>query len=203
MKRLISAAFALAFLSFAGAASAATCAATTTPNTSGVTANSQYEMLIEVCERVGTVVRATATPTVTASSAYASGNNVGGLLTFTSVGRTSTGTGLLQDITVNFKSAQTAQLDFVWCGSDTPSSTTVTDKSAAALAVADFDKCRVIAHITDCTSMGTPSSCIAQGLAVPVALASGTSGYGWLITRGTPTFTATSDVKVSLGILRN
>lgn len=203
MKRLIGAAFALACVLVAGSASAATCAATTTPNTSGVTANSQYEMLIEVCERVGTVVRATASPTVTASSAYATGNNIGGLLTFSAVGRTSTGTGLIQDITLNFKSAQTAPIDFVWCGSDTPSNTTVTDKTAAALAVADFDKCRVIAHITDCTSMGTPSSCIAQGLAVPVALASGTSGYGWLISRGTPTYTATSDVKVSLGILRN
>lgn len=157
--------------------------------------------VIEATDQAPDVVTITAAPTVTASSVYASGNSVGGLLTFAGVGRASGGSGFIQAVTLNFKSAQTAATDFAFCNA-TPASTTLTDKTAVSVAVADFDKCRVV-HITDCTSLGTPSVCSADNLALPFALPTGTSGYGFLVTRGTPTYSATSDVSVALRVIRN
>lgn len=147
----------------------------------------------------------TAAPTVTASSAYASGNAVGSLQTLSSALRQQTvgglGTAILQRVQVNFKSAQTAQTDIILF-SASPSSTTVTDKSAIAIATADFDKVIGVIHVSDCTAQGTPSSCQANNLAIPVYNASGSALYAVAVTRGTPTFTATSDVSITYTFLQ-
>ena len=150
----------------------------------------------------GNIIKVAVSPTVSASPAYSSGDVMGGLLTFANVARVAAGSGLLQSVTLNFKSAQTAATDFVWCGGDNPSGTTLTDNAAVAVAAADYNKCRVV-HVTDCTGLGTPSVCAADNLAFPFALSSGTTGYGFLVTRGTPTLASTSDVEVALRILRN
>lgn len=151
----------------------------------------------------GDIARITVAPTVTAASAYAAGQAVGPLLTFENASRFPAGSGFIQEVTLNFKSAQTSQTDFVWCGSNQPTASAITDKTTVAMVDADYAKCRVIAHVADCSSLGTPTSCTISGLAVPFALSAGTSGYGFLITRGTPTFTTTSDVTVMLGMVRN
>lgn len=145
----------------------------------------------------------TATPTVTAASAYASGNSVGGLQTFAGAVLTNgNGTGLLQKVVINYKSLQTAQTDLLIFNAN-PSGTTVTDKTAFSLATADFSKLIGVVHVTDCTALGTPSVCMAGNLALPVKTATGTSLFGVLVTRGTPTFTATTDVSVTLQILQD
>lgn len=149
-------------------------------------------------------VDVSASPTVTASSAYASGNVVGSLLTFTNVSATNapaTG-GRVEEVTIYSKSSQTAEIDFVWCGSQSPTNTTLTDKTAVNLAVADFNKCRVVAQLTNWQNMGTPSHATSGQIATPFTLAAGTSGFGFLVTRGAPTFTATTDLQVTLRIGR-
>lgn len=216
LKRAALALALFAGLSFAAPA-LADCTTATTPNTAGTTANATYEAIIKVCEKAiaatpagenhigevgGNIVKVTANPTVSASPAYSSGDVMGALLTFSNVARVAAGSGLLQSVTLNFKSAQTAATDFVWCGGDNPTGTTLTDNAAVAVAAADYNKCRVV-HVTDCTSLGTPSVCTADNLAFPFALTSGTTGYGFLVTRGTPTLASTSDVEVALRILRN
>ena len=77
---------------------------------------------------------------------------MGGLLTFANAARVSAGSGLLQSVTLNFKIVQTAATDFVWCGGNSPTGTTLTDNAAVAVAAADYNKCRVI-HVTDGTSV--------------------------------------------------
>ena len=195
----------------------ADCTTATSPNTAGTTGNATYEATVKVCQTLaagiplaageahlgevgGNIVKVYATPTVS-TSAYASGDAMGGLLVFANVARVSAGSGLLQSVTLNFKSAQTSATDFVWCD-DNPTGTTVTDNAAVAVAVADYNKCRVI-HVTDCVNLGTPSVCSADNLALPFSLTSGTTGRGFLVTRGTPTLASTSDVEVALRILRN
>lgn len=197
----------------------ADCTTATSPNTAGTTGNATYEATVKVCQTLaagiplaageahlgevgGNIIMVAVNPTVSASPAYASGDVMGGLLTFANAARVSAGSGLLQSVTLNFKSAQTAATDFVWCGGNNPTGTTLTDNAAVAVAAADYNKCRVI-HVTDCTSLGTPSVCAADNLAFPFSLASGTTGYGFLVTRGTPTLASTSDVEVALRILRN
>jgi len=138
----------------------------------------------------------TQAPTVTASAAYASGNCIGGLLTFAGVVRGNNITGILQQAGVFCKSAQTGAVDLVLFSAN-PTASTLTDKTNLAIAAADFDKVIGVAHITDWTSLGTPSFAQALGLAMPFAPASGgTTIYGVLVARSTPTFASTSDVEV-------
>jgi hypothetical protein len=146
----------------------------------------------------------TATPTITSGSAYATGNVVGGLLTFTAVSdpnAPATG-GRVEEVTIYSKSSQTAEIDLVWCGANNPTNTTLTDKAAVNLAVADFNKCRVVAQLTNWQNMGTPSHATSGQIASPFLLSTGTTGYGFLVTRGAPTFSSTSDLQVTLRIGR-
>lgn len=146
--------------------------------------------------------------TVTASSAYATGNAVGGLMTVTSATRVSgtagaSGTGgLLQAVVMNTKSAQTTSTD-VFIFNANPTSTTCTDKTAFALNSADFDKVVGVAHINDFTAGNVASIGQAQNLAMVYVLASATSIYACAVTRGTPTWTATSDVSFGFKMLRD
>jgi len=156
----------------------------------------------------GNQITVTVAQTVTASSAYSAGNAVGGLITIAGAARVSgasgaAGTsGLLQSVVVNAKSAQTTQMDLIVFSAN-PTGSTCTDKTAIAVAAADFDKVLGVAHVTDWTNLGTPSVGQAQNLSIPYALASSTTLYGCLVTRGTPTFAATSDISVSTRFLRN
>lgn len=148
----------------------------------------------------GDVVLITASPTVS-TTAYAADDVMGGKMTFANVALRAGGTGLIQEVSLAFKSSQTSPIDFVFCSSD-PSGTTFTDNAAVALAAADYNKCRAI-HVTDCADLGTPSVCTAGNLAFPFDLSSGTTGYGFLVSRGTPTLGSTSDVEVQVRVLRN
>lgn len=140
--------------------------------------------------------------TVTASSAYTSGNAIGGLITVANAARVSAGSGILQSVVVNSKSAQTSQID-IFIFSANPSGSTCTDKTAFSLAAADFDKVLGVVTVTAWFSAGTPSVGQAQNLAMPYALASGTSVYACAVTRATPTYTATSDISVGFRFMRN
>lgn len=142
------------------------------------------------------------TPTVTASSAYASGNTLGGLLTLTGAMRTSGGTALLQKVVISNKSNQMAPTDILIFNAN-PSGTTVTDKTAVAVAVADFNKVIGVVHVTDCTNIGTPSVCQASGLALSLIANGSADLYAVAVTRGTPTFTATTDVSISFVFIKD
>ena len=150
----------------------------------------------------GTTARQTAAPTVTASSAYATGNQVGTKLTLANAARVASGSGVIQSVILNSKSAQTAQFDVIFFSSD-PTGTTFTDKTAVAVAVADFDKVLGVAHITDWTAMGTTSVGTLTGVGLPFALPSGTAIYAMIVVRGTPTFTFTTDLSLSVRILQD
>lgn len=134
----------------------------------------------------------TVAQTVTASSAYASGNCVGGLMTIAGI----PASGFLQSVVVNSKSAQTAAIDIIFLNAN-PVNSTVTDKTAVAVAVADFADIAAVAHVVDWTNTGTTSVGQAVGLAAEYVLATGTTGYAIAVTRGTPTFTATTDISIT------
>jgi len=140
--------------------------------------------------------------TVTASSAYASGNAVGGLITFTNAARVSGGSGLIQSVVAYTKSAQSSGLE-LWVFSANPSGSTCTDKTAFSVAAADFDKVVWVFSISTWYSGGTPSVGLSSDRAIPYALASGTSFYACVVTRSTPTYASTSDVSVAIRLIRN
>lgn len=146
--------------------------------------------------------------TVTASSAYATGNAIGGLMTITGAARVSgtsgaSGTGgLLQSVGANFKDAQTTPID-VFVFKANPSGSTCTDKTAFALATADFDKVLGVVHMNDFTAGNTASFGQTQNLAMPYTLSSATSLFACAVTRSTPTYGSTSDVSFGFQMLRD
>lgn len=154
----------------------------------------------------GVQVVVSQTPTVTSSSVYATGQSVGGLLTFSGAARVqnggANGTGILQRVTIHMKSTQTGPFDLVLF-SQAPTNTTIADKTTFSLATADYGTVMGVIHLSDCTSLGAPSSCVASGLAFALRTVGSGNLYGALVSRGTPTFASTSDVTVSAQIIQD
>lgn len=160
-------------------------------------------------------IRVDVAQTVTASSAYTAGDAIGGLMTIAGASRVSgslgaAGTGgIIQQVAANSKSLQTTQVD-VFIFNSNPTGSTCTNKTAFALATADFDKVIGVASIPGTAANnsgwfggGTGSVGQANNLAMAFDLASATSIYACAVARGTPTFTATSDISFKYQILRN
>lgn len=148
----------------------------------------------------GDVLTAAAAAPAVSTTAYAAGNVVGGLLTFTGAARTAAGAGLIQAATVLSKSAQTAALDLL-IFSDNPTATTFTDKAAVSIAATDMGKLVGVIHLTDWTALGNASIAQAVAAGLPFKLATGTSLYGVLVTRAAMTLASTSDLTLSLRII--
>jgi hypothetical protein len=164
--------------------------------------NEQYVTRTNLLPVGGSIAGPVVAQTVTASSAYTSGNAVGGLMTVPAAFLGS-GSGLIQSVVVNTKSAQTTAMDVVLFSAN-PTGSTCTDKTAFSVVAADFSKVIGVAHVTDWTSLGTPSTGQSQTLAIPITVGAGvTTFYACLVTRSTPTYTATTDVAVTFGIPQN
>ncbi len=142
-------------------------------------------------------LRASQTPTVTASAAYAAGNAVGGLLTFANVARAPGLGGIVQSVILKDKAAQNVPYDLFLF--DAPP-TAPTDKTAVALSAADLARCIGVVPLSGAAfgAASTMGVLMAAGLGLACKLTSGTTIYGILVTRGTPTYASTSDVSVDL-----
>ena len=138
--------------------------------------------------------------TVTASSAYVANNSVGGLIRFNNI----TGpqhSGVIQNVTVTSLSTQTTAYK-LYVFSDNPSSTTIADKATPALNAADVFK------LIDVITLGAADSVIGRTINVTNnigrAFVTPTQTlYGVLVTTGTPTYTSTSDITITLTVLQD
>lgn len=152
-----------------------------------------------------TVYKFVQAQTVTAGSAYASGNAVGGLITITNAARIGGGTGYVASVAVDIKSTQTGAIDVFFFDAN-PSGSTCTDKSNISIVVADFNKVLGYLQIPTASmlSVGTPTVGVVANVKLPFSLvAPGTSLYACVVTRATPTFTATTDVSLDINLVRN
>ncbi len=150
------------------------------------------------------------TPTVD-TSIYASGDVIGGVMTFTNALRSYTRAGKLVAATLFDKTASSGlSACNLWVFNDNPSSSTTTDQGAFNLADADLTKLAgIIAFTSDHVfDGGTGNQVLYQaGLYVPVTgqapsntNTADTSIYAVLVSGGTPTFAAASDLIVRLTI---
>lgn len=138
---------------------------------------------------------ATATPTITSGSAYASGNAIGGIMTF--AGIVNRGYSAVYSVTIVDKAGQSAAVDLIlFSQSFTPTA----DKSAIAISAADA--LNVLANIkvlaADYSAIGTPSVATKSQLFFGAVGTLDNNLYGQLISRGTPTYTSTSDLTVKI-----
>jgi len=139
------------------------------------------------------------TPTVTAG-AYAANDAVGGLLTFANAARESGGGGVVKDVIILDDAGQDAAME-LWLFNAT--FVAMADNALWAPSEADLRKLVAIISTTDGAwfAAGTPSAARVE-VSQRYDLA-GTSLFGQLVTRGTPTFAATDDISVVLGLLQD
>jgi hypothetical protein len=145
---------------------------------------------------IGRTTMATVTPAVTSNGAYATGNEIGGLMTFTIGGA---GSGTLMSLRVTSKSILTTALQ-AYIFSANPANSTWTDKSAPAINAAD------IASLLDVIPLNAPFS----GLGTHTLWNIGGIGTQFVaaklyvvlvaVSAATLTSASTSDITVQLGI---
>jgi hypothetical protein len=143
----------------------------------------------------------TVSPTVD-TAIYASGDLMGGKLTLASAARVAGGTGMIHSLTIVDQDNEKAALDIVFFESD-PTGTTFTDQ--AALDVADADMLNVVGVVSvsasDYVSFVDNAVATLRNIGLSFKLDSGTSLFAAIVSRGTPTYTAATDVQVKVGIL--
>lgn len=134
------------------------------------------------------------------TSAYATGDLIGSKLTYIPAVRPSTKTGVFIGAVISDLAAQTADMDLVLF-SDNPTGTTFTDQ--AALDIADADLPKVIAVIpfrsTGVYTFADNGVHTTNSVMVPVKSLNSTI-YAALVSRGTPTFASSADLKITLAI---
>ena len=140
-----------------------------------------------------------ATPTVD-TNIYASGDTVGTLLTFTAACSLKTSTAQILSVVIFDKDKEAADLDLVLF-KDTPAGT-FTDNAAFdptdAGLLGIVESISVTSHkafndngISLSTEVIRPVKCLTNNL------------YGYLVSRGTPTYTSASDLTVMIEILQD
>lgn len=152
-----------------------------------------------------TAVRwASSNPTITASSAYTAKDSVGGLLTFTGVTCPTSHNGRIIAVQVWDTADQAVEYDLVLFSSN-PTGSTITNKTATNIVLADFAKVLPIINLatTDhfsysATGLSSLSSLGSSAFSVTTTPDAGTL-YGALVTRGTPTYTSTTGVTIRIG----
>lgn len=144
------------------------------------------------------------TPTITASSAYASGNQIGGIMTLTDVLRQYTNApgvsqAELHSVTILDGSKQDAAID-IWFFNQSPTVTS-TNKTAFAMTAANHQaQCigaiSVGASYSDAAAVSTSTDGVnlSKNFYVPSTAATPTNLYAIAIVRGTPTYTSTTSL---------
>lgn len=144
------------------------------------------------------------TTAVSTSPAYTAGDAVGGKRTLTDALRTSNGSAILESITLLDRANQKAAMELIIFDSD-PSAATITDNSAFVYSTDDL---KVLARITiaatDYVTLNSKAIAQLRGLGVTLKGANNnTNLYAALVTTGTPTYAATTDVQITFGFLQD
>ncbi len=146
----------------------------------------------------GTTVSITATPTITASSAYTAKYEVGGLITLANAFG-SANSGRIDSLILTSKSVQTIGFTVHFFRSN-PTNSTWADKTALAINASDIPYYIGAYALSNPNSdMGTVTIYTLDAVSKLVS-ASGTSLYAIIETTGTPTFTSTSDLTLTVVI---
>lgn len=141
--------------------------------------------------------RLAVTPTVSSGAVYAAKDNVGGIMTFTSAARASGGSGVVRQVTIADKGQQMAALDLVLFSATVAG--TATDNATFAPSDADLANLLAVVQIggmADYQDYST-NSAFSRSVELPYVCAA-TSLFGVLVARGTPTYTSTTDIVVTL-----
>jgi len=159
--------------------------------------------LLSSVSRINITKVISVTPTITASSAYVAGYQVGGIMTLTDAIRMDTQTGLgvseLVSITILDKAKQDAAINvFLFSASPTLASS---DHAAFDLTDANLIAACIGVVSVGTTYVDTVSNSVSStvNLNLPLQITSGTNLYAVATTSGTPTYASTSDLVFKFG----
>lgn len=140
------------------------------------------------------------------TSAYATGELIGGKLTFSNTFRNGVGTSFLTSVCMVDKAAQAVDFDLVLFDQN-PSNTTFTDQAAFDIDDADLSKVVAVINLGSSSRFAFADNSVHYlgSLYLPLRGTDSAGGatrtlYGALVSRGTPTFAASTDVTIKLGI---
>lgn len=147
------------------------------------------------------VMRLQVTPTVSTTPAYTAKDAVGGLLTFANAVRASGGSGRIEAVQVEDKGQQRADLDLVLFDR---TFTAPTDNAIFNPSDAELLTCVgwIPIGAGNYSDFSTNSVAAINSVGLEFVL-NGTDLFGALVTRGTPTYTSSSDIVVTLTILQD
>lgn len=138
------------------------------------------------------------------TSAYGTGDSIGGKLTFTNAVCSNSSSFVVQSVIIADRSANAVDYDLVLFKSNPSGSTTITDQAAFDPADADLPLILPVIRIEDTdnfafadNSVSSLSSLSSGGFVT----ATGGVLYGALVSRGTPTYANAADVTVTLGVI--
>jgi hypothetical protein len=138
----------------------------------------------------------TATPTIsTGASDYVSGDTVGAQMSF-AVG---TSRGTIVGARILDKAKQSKPFE-IWLFR--ASITGSADKAAFNPSASDLEKLVGVVRINDWFDANANSIGQAENLPLAFAGLSGTTLYGWLVTRGAPNFASSTDLIVELDVIK-
>lgn len=141
------------------------------------------------------------TPTISAASAYAAGDAVGGIMTFANAARAAGLGGVITKVAITDLAAQVADLELIlWT---TSPAGTFTDNAAIDPTDGDLQDYFIgIIPLAGCYSAFADN---AAGSVVPNLsfVGASTSIFGTLVSRGTPTYASTTDIEITLTIVRD
>lgn len=148
------------------------------------------------------------TPSITVSTtpAYSSGDAIGGKITFTNAFRIATAgaTAVVESLMVLDRANQKPAFNLIIFDSD-PSAATITDNAAFAYSTDDLKVLgRIPVATTDYVTYNSKAIATIRGIGLVVTAAGASSSlWGAIVTTSTPTFAATTDFQIRLGLLRD
>ena len=146
-----------------------------------------------------TVTRIQVSQTTTAT-AYEAKDAIGGLMTFANAARTSGGSIHVESVTIVDEDQQLAAVDLVLFRA---SITAPTDEAAFDPTDAELLDCIGVVKFTSSDYSDFNDNAVAHKDVALSATLSGTSLYGVLVARGTPTYASTSSVHVTVTLVQD
>ena len=144
-----------------------------------------------------------ATLTTTNGTAYAAGDTIGSLVTFTESQLYGNTMKRLKSVIITDASKQSSAIDIVLFGAN-PTGSTFTNDAAAVIPVADLTKIIGVAKVPSANySAYSASSAALVEVDIPIFVVNSTYNlYMAVICQGTPTYTSTSAISLTLSFGR-
>jgi len=143
------------------------------------------------------------TTAVSTTPAYTAGDAVGAKRTLANAVRVSGGSGIIDSIVLLDRANQKSGMELLLFDAD-PTNATITDNAAFVYSTDDLKViARITINATDYVTLNSKAIACLRGLGIAFKTNATTSLFAALVTTGTPTFAATTDVQLTVGILQD